>query len=185
MVLVLVLSHHLCHWVLPCFPPSGGVSTWDTVRQVSLRARGNKHKGSVSSKQRAAGAHTHTHARTCVTQPVGGTLLDVFHKDVALWCRRRASGLWRRRRKAWIGFYTLSHAGEKYRVRVTVDAGRDSRRALEAASSDFPSAGDTLQQTHNRLLTGPPSNCSGCKLLFAYMSLPKLLSTINTSDLLH
>lgn len=49
--------------------------------------------------------------------------------------------------------------GEKYQVCVTVDAGRDSRRALEAVSSDFLSAGETLQQTHSRLLPGPPSNC--------------------------
>lgn len=69
-------------------------------------------------------------------------------------------------------FYTFSHVGEKYQVCVTVDAGRDSRQALEAVLSDFLCAGDTLQQTHNRLLTGPPSNCSGCKLLFAYMLLP-------------
>lgn len=64
-LLLLLLSHHLCHWILPCFPPSGGVSTWDTARQVSLRARGNKHEGSVSSKQHTAGALAHTRARLC------------------------------------------------------------------------------------------------------------------------
>lgn len=167
MVLVfLVLSHHLCHWILPCFPPSGGVSTWDTVRQVSLRARGKKHKGSVSSMQCAAGActHAHAHAHTHRGRLVWLSLLDelclmcftkTWHSDAAAGPPACDGGEWKLGSDS-----THCHVvGEKYKVCVTVGAGRDSRRALEAVSSDFLSAGERLQHTHNRLLTGPPSNC--------------------------